>query len=237
MEHRIPHHVAIIMDGNGRWAQARNLPRNLGHAKGIENVESIARHAKEVGVKVLSLFAFSTENWTRPQQEINFLFSRLKDYLLKHKKKLFKEGIRVTIMGRREGVPQELLCQLDEVVASVQNHKEFILNIAFNYGSRAEIIDAALKIASDINEGRIKKEITEEVFEKYLYCPFIPEVDLLIRTSGEKRISNFLLWRIAYAELYFTEAFWPDFTPFHLDKAIEEFNKRERRFGGIKPNA
>ncbi|MBN2120658.1 MAG: isoprenyl transferase [Candidatus Omnitrophica bacterium] len=235
MDKSIPRHIAIIMDGNGRWARKRGLPRNIGHKKGMENAEKILDYAHNRGVKILSLFTFSTENWTRPREEIGFLFSSLKEYLKKKKKKLMDENIRLNLMGRKDNLPQDLLAQIDDVEAATRNNKDFVINLVFNYGGRAEIVDAANKILLGFKQGKIKDSgITEENFQNYLYSPFVPDVDLLIRTSGEQRISNFLLWRAAYCEIYFTKTLWPDFGPKDFDKALEEFAKRDRRFGGIK---
>ena len=233
MRENVPYHVAIIMDGNGRWARNRGLPRNLGHRKGMEVVEKVIACARQRGIKMLTLFAFSTENWDRPKLEIEFLFSSLKGYLRRKKKKLIKEGMRLNVMGRREGLPSDLLLQIDELVSCTKDNTVFTLNIALNYGGRAEIIDAVKNIVKDVKQKKFAEEdLTEDNFRDFIYSPFIPDIDLLIRTSGEQRISNFLLWRLAYSELYFTKTLWPDFGSGDLDKAIEEFNKRERRFGG-----
>lgn len=230
---KLPYHVGIIMDGNGRWAKRRGLPRNLGHKKGIENLQRITTYAKNKGIKILSLFAFSTENWKRPREEIDFLFNYLSEYLVDNKQKLKDEGISLNVMGRREGLPAQLVAQIEEAIEATKGN-QFILNIALNYGGRAEIVDAINKL---ISLGRAKAGdffVDEESFRDYLYSPAIPDVDLLIRTSGEMRISNFLLWRLAYTELYFTDTLWPDFSEADFDKALEEFSKRERRFGGIE---
>lgn len=228
MQEKIPYHLAIIMDGNGRWAKKRGLPRSQGHKKGIENVERISRGAKSRGIKVLSLFAFSTENWKRPQKEIDFLFSQLKNYLINNREKLLKEGIRLNVMGRVKELPSDLALEIEKSMELTRKNKEFILNIVLNYGGRQEILDACKLILKEKLE-----DISEEDFFKYLYSPFIPDVDLLIRTSGEERVSNFLLWRIAYAEFYFTEVLWPDFSLQDLDEALRIYALRERRFGGL----
>ncbi len=222
------------MDGNGRWAKRRGLPRSFGHRKGIENVERISKYAQKRGVKILSLFAFSTENWKRPKQEIDFLFSYLEEYLVKNKQKLKDRGVGLNVMGRRRGLPPRLISQIEEAVILTKDNRDFILNIALNYGGRAEIVDAVNSIILDYQEKKIDLPLNEDSFKDYLYSPFIPDLDLLIRTSGEKRISNFFLWRLAYSELYFTETLWPDFYEADFDKALEAFSQRKRRFGGLK---
>ena len=229
-----PEHVGIIMDGNGRWAKRRGLPRNFGHRKGIENVERISKYAQKRGVKILSLFAFSTENWKRPKQEIDFLFSYLEEYLIKNKQELKDRGVGLNVMGRREGLPLSLVSQIEEAVILTKDNRDFILNIALNYGGRAEIVDAVNSIILDYQEKKINLPLNEDKFKNYLYSPFISDLDLLIRTSGEERISNFFLWRLAYSELYFTETLWPDFNEVDFDRALEAFSQRKRRFGGLR---
>lgn len=227
----IPNHVALIMDGNGRWAEKRGLHRNLGHKRGIDNVEKVIKSAKDRGVRILSLFAFSTENWARPKKEIDFLFSSFKEYLFKYKG---DKDIRFSVMGSRKGLPEDLISEIDEAVEKTKDNNKIILNIAFNYGGRDEIISASKRIAEDFKKGSLEIEsLDEKSFQRYLYNPSIPDVDLLIRTSGEERISNFMLWRIAYAELYFTNVLWPDFSAGEFDKALDSFKRRERRFGRI----
>lgn len=233
-EEKIPNHVAIIMDGNGRWAKRRGLPRNFGHKRGMEAVEKIIEDARRRGIKILTLFAFSTENWNRPREELDFLFSSFREYLTKKRKQMIDEGIRLNVIGRRDDLPSDLLFQIDEVVKATESNSSLVLNIALNYGGRAEIVDASKKIVNDFKEGKLtEQDLTESNFINFLYSPFIPDVDLLIRTSGEERISNFLLWRLAYSELYFTETLWPDFGSEDLDKAIGEYVGRERRFGRV----
>jgi undecaprenyl diphosphate synthase len=227
-----PFHLAIIMDGNGRWAKDRKKPRSFGHKKGIEAAENIVAHSLKKKIDVLSLFAFSTENWKRPRREISFLFSSFAAYLRKNKKNFIKQGIRFNLMGRRQGISRHLLSVIDDTAAATKENKSLILNIAFNYGGRAEIIDALNLVIKACRQGLLKqKRLTDADFRQYLYSDFIPDVDLLIRTSGEKRISNFFLWRLAYSELYFTDTLWPDFNPQKLDAALEDYNKRQRRFG------
>jgi len=222
------------MDGNGRWAKRRGLPRNFGHRKGIENVERISKYAQKKGVKILSLFAFSTENWKRPKQEVDFLFSYLEEYLIKNKQEMKDRGVGLNVMGRREGLPLSLVSQIEEAVILTKDNKDFILNIALNYGGRAEIVDAVNSIILDYQEKKFNLPLNEDKFKSYLYSPFISDLDLLIRTAGEERISNFFLWRLAYSELYFTETLWPDFNEVDFDKALEAFSQRKRRFGGLR---
>ena len=218
------------MDGNGRWAKRRGLPRREGHKKGMEIVEAVLEHAVERGIKFLSLFAFSTENWIRPKKERDFLFSHFAAYLLKKRQKMLKEGIRLNVMGRRQGLPKSLTQRIDEVAKATEKNEKCVLNIVFNYGGRAEIVDAVRAL---VKSKASADKLTEEDFSGYLYDRFIPDVDLLIRTSGEERISNFLLWRLAYSEIYFTTVFWPDFKPRDLDKALDVFAARQRRYGGL----
>lgn len=229
----IPFHAAIIMDGNGRWALNRNKPRQFGHKKGMEGVERIISRSKQIGIKVLSLFVFSTENWKRNNSEIKFLFSSLSRYIKAKKRKFLEEDIKVTVMGRNDSIPNFLLKQINMLTEETKDNKSFNLNIVFNYGGRAEVVDASKRIAEDVSKGSLSlNDVNKDAFKGYLYNPEIPDVDLLIRTSGEQRISNFLLWRLAYSELYFTDTLWPDFSNEDLEEAVEEFSRRSRRFGG-----
>jgi len=230
---KIPTHIAIIMDGNGRWAKKRNLPKIAGHGQGVKTVEKIIAAAKKRGVRVLSLYAFSTENWKRPKKEVDGLMSLLENYLEKQALKLHKEGVRLSAIGDIEGLPASVSKKLKEVIELTKSNTSFTLNIALNYGARMEIVEATKSILKDIGRGALSIEnLTEKVFSRYLYTNNIPDPDLLIRTSGEMRVSNFLLWQIAYTEFYITEKFWPDFTEKDFEKAIAEFQKRKRRFGG-----
>ncbi len=230
----MPYHVAIIMDGNGRWARERNLPRTAGHKKGIERVKEIVRAAKNMGVKILTIFTFSTENWSRPKEEVDFLFSYLDSFLTSYRKELLKERIRLNLIGRRDRINSHIIKKIEELEVLTLENKEFIFNIALDYGGRWDILNALKKLFRDYIEKRISLEgIDEEVFKRYLSLAGQPEPDLLIRTSGEQRISNFLLWDLAYSEFYFPEVYWPDFDAKELEKAILEYNKRERRFGGL----
>lgn len=228
MEKQIPNHIAIIMDGNGRWAKKRGLPRTFGHKEGAVALRKIITHAAKIGVKYLTVYAFSTENWKRSQDEVNALMFLFKNYIKNEEKNIMENNIRFMVSGRRENVSKSLLEAIDNLQEKSKNNSGLTFNIAFNYGGRAEILDAVNRI---LRSGRT--EITEEEFSKYLYNN-IPDPELLIRTSGELRISNFLLWQIAYSEIYITDTLWPDFDEKELDKAIESYNKRERRFGGVK---
>jgi len=224
----IPTHVAIIMDGNGRWAKKRGLPRNYGHQKGAENLLKIVRIANKMQIKYLTVFAFSTENWKRPQEEVKYLMDLPFQFLEKTKKEFTDDNIRVKVIGTKDNLSEDLIKKIEEVESSTNHNTALTLIIAFNYGGKEEIIHAIKKIKND------NIDITEENFHNYLYTKDIPDVDLLIRTSGEYRISNFLLWQTAYSELYFTDVLWPDFDKKCFEEAINEYNKRERRFGGLK---
>ena len=228
MNKNVPNHIAIIMDGNGRWAKSKMLPRAMGHKEGAKTLDKILNYCTEIEVKYLTVYAFSTENWKRPEKEVNALMKLFSDYMRKERKKLMANEIRFMVSGRREGVDSKLVKEIEELEELTKNNKKITLNIAFNYGGRAEIVDAVNKA---ISEGR--SEIKEEEFSRYLYND-IPDPELLIRTSGEIRISNFLLWQIAYSEIYVTDLYWPEFNEKELDKAISSFNKRDRKFGGLK---
>ncbi len=221
----IPNHIAIIMDGNGRWAKGKNRPRVFGHKAGADTLRKIVKYCGNIGVKYLTVYAFSTENWKRSQEEVSALMTLFKTYINSEKKMLLENKVRFMVSGREEGVSESLLKAIRELEKETSKDYKMTLNIAFNYGGRAEIIDA-IKKAREMEE-----EITEENFSKFLYND-IPDPELIIRTSGEFRISNFLLWQLAYSEIYITDVYWPDFDEKELDKAIESYNKRERRFGG-----
>ena len=228
MEKQVPKHIAIIMDGNGRWAKKRGLPRTFGHKEGAAALRKIITHAAEIGVKYLTVYAFSTENWKRSQEEVNALMFLFKSYIKNEEKNIMENNIRFMVSGRKENVSESLLEAIDKLQNKSKNNTGLTFNIAFNYGGRAEIIDAVNKI---LKSG--KESVDEEEFSKYLYND-IPDPELLIRTSGELRISNFLLWQIAYSEIYITDTLWPDFDERELDIAIESYMKRDRRFGGVK---
>ena len=233
-ELRIPSHIAIIMDGNGRWAQSRGLPRVEGHRRGANSVRRVSEACRELGVGYLTLYCFSHENWKRPKDELSFLMGLLKTYLIQERPTLLKNDIRLTIIGRREGIPSEVLEEMDRSVELSKRGKSLTLCLAINYGSRQEIVDAIRSVAHRVSAGEVQPEqIDERCIAEKLYTGGMPDPDLLIRTSGEMRISNFLLWQISYSELWITEKAWPDFDKADLEQAIRDFNKRDRRFGGL----
>mgnify|MGYP002742737039 CR=1 FL=1 len=266
MELKIPKHVAIIMDGNGRWAKEKGKIRLEGHRAGAANIEKILEESIKLGVKYLTVYAFSTENWKRPEKEVKGLMDLFAKYLDKEKKNLKKQGVRLLVTGAKENISQKLLKKIEETENYLADCEKIVFNIAFNYGGRREIVDAVNKILETklLNEisgvvseqfnnennglnvtekvvnGFVDKrkklenmKITEEEFSKFMYRPEIPDPELVIRTSGEFRISNFLLWEVAYSEFYITDVYWPDFDEKELDKAILSFNKRDRRYGGL----
>ena len=228
----VPKHVAIIMDGNGRWAQSRNLDRTQGHIEGVKRVEDISEIAYEMGVKVLTLFTFSTENWSRPESEVSILMQILANSLRKKITKLKETNMKFQTIGRRDPIPKSVLDAIDNVVEETKHNTGLVLNLALNYGSRIEIVEAIKSIASQVRDNKLNPEgISEAHVSNALYTKGLPDPDLLIRTSGEKRISNFLLWQLSYAEFYFTEKYWPEFDKEEFRKAILEYQNRERRFG------
>ena len=230
----IPRHVAIIMDGNGRWAKRQHLTRTQGHTEGIKRVEEIVAVAQKIGIKVLTLFTFSTENWRRPESEISILMSMLTNVLQKKIKMLKENNVRFQVIGREESVPGSVLKAFQMAIHETKDNTGLIVNLAFNYGSRQEIIDAVKKIAAAVEKkSLVIADIDEKTIAQFLYTKDLPDPDLLIRTSGEKRISNFLLWQLSYSELYFTDKFWPDFTEEEFEKAIADYQKRERRYGDL----
>lgn len=230
----IPRHVAIIMDGNGRWAKERGLPRTAGHMEGIKRIEEILEAASKIGVKYLTFFAFSSENWKRPKVEINILMRSLDNFLSRKLKVLMKNNVRLVCIGRREPVPDYLWERLQKAKEATRENTGLTAVLAFNYGGRAEIVDAVKKALIEARENRLKiEDLNEENFNKFLYTAGIPDPDLLIRTSGELRLSNFLLWQLSYAELYFPKVYWPDFRPENLEEALAEFQIRQRRFGAL----
>lgn len=234
-EGELPFHVAIIMDGNGRWATRRNLPRIAGHKAGEAAITDVVRAASEWGIGALTLFAFSTENWNRPENEVRFLMSFNRNLLEQRVEEFHGRNIRIRHLGRRDRIPPSTLKAIDDAMELTRNNTGMQLNIAFNYGGRAEIVDAVRRICADAREGKLDPgELTEESFRNYLYLPDMPDPDLLIRTAGELRISNFLLWELAYTEIYCTEVLWPDFRRRHLAEAIREYQRRERKFGRVK---
>jgi undecaprenyl diphosphate synthase len=228
---RIPVHVAAVMDGNGRWATKRGLKRTEGHAAGEEALFDTVEGALELGVRWLTVYAFSTENWRRPVDEVRFLMNFNREILNRRRDELHEDGVRVRFMGRRDWrVPRRLIAEQDETMALTSRNRRLTLTFAFNYGGRAEIVDAVRGIAAS---GVAPGKIDEKLIGRHLYWPDMPEPDLVIRTSGEYRISNFLLWELAYSELVFTDVLWPDFRRHHLAEAIAEYQRRDRRFGGV----
>ncbi|GCF92750.1 isoprenyl transferase [Enterococcus florum] len=237
-EGAIPQHVAIIMDGNGRWAQNRRLPRVAGHKEGMETVKKITKYANKLGIKVLTLYAFSTENWKRPEEEVNFLMQLPVDFFDTFVPELIEENVQVRVMGYEEFLPEHTQDAVKRAIEQTAQNDGLVLNFALNYGSRAEMVTAIQEIASEVKAGGLEtKNITEETVSDHLMTGFLPkelrDPELVIRTSGEERISNFLLWQLAYSELFFTKALWPDFDGNHLETAIASFQKRNRRFGGL----
>jgi len=230
----LPAHIAIIMDGNGRWAANRGMPRVAGHRAGIDAVRAAVEGSAELGISVLTLYAFSVENWKRPQAEVATLMSLLKEYVNKEIENIHRNNIQFRTIGRTVELDVTVQNELKKASTRTAGNSGMVFNVALNYGGRAEIVDAVNRILE--NAGENKEPVTEAAFAKYLYTAGVPDPDLLIRTSGEMRISNFLLWQIAYAEIYVTEALWPDFGKKDLYEAIIAFQKRERRYGGLEPH-
>ncbi len=231
----VPQHVAIILDGNGRWAKKKGMPRNYGHAQGSKNVERICEEAYRLGVKYLTVYAFSTENWKRPQDEVDALMNLLRNYMKTCLKTAEKNRMRVRVLGDKTALDDDIRNRIEELEKATENNDGLNFQIALNYGSRDEMIRAMRRMCADCKEGVVDLEkIDEALFESYLDTHGIPDPDLMIRTSGEQRLSNYLLWQLAYSEFYFTDVLWPDFTKEELIKAIEYYNGRDRRFGGVK---
>lgn len=230
----IPKHIAIIMDGNGRWAKQRKLPRTMGHKAGVETIRRIVIEAKNLGVEYITLYAFSTENWKRPKDEVSALMKLLVEYLRSELDELNKNEVSIRISGDITKLPKEAESEINESIKVTKDNKGIVLNIAFNYGGRDEILRAVKNISEDIKSNKINiNDIDEEIFNSYLYTANMPDPDLIIRPSGEMRISNFLLWQCAYSEFWFSNIFWPDFEEKHLREAIIDFQKRNRRYGGV----
>lgn len=228
-------HVAFIMDGNGRWAKKRMLPRHLGHQAGINRILEIAEACQEFGIRVMSLYAFSTENWKRPQEEIDHLFNYLDVFFNREIDRLIRDGVQVRTMGDITRLPEHTLATVHRAKELTKNNKKFVLNICLNYGSRPEIVKAAKDFATDVQSGKMQiEDLTEATFLDYLYSHDLPEVDLLIRTSGENRLSNFMLYQLAYSEFVFTKTHWPDFDRDQFIACLELYQSRNRRFGGLK---
>ena len=228
----VPRHVAVIMDGNGRWAKQRGRPRLFGHRAGADSLRAILRACRDHGVEYLTVYAFSTENWVRPQDEVSGLMSLLKTFLKKDEHELHENQVRLRVTGRLQDLPKAVRTELERVMAATRNYEKGHLILALSYGGRAEIVDAVRAIAADVGAGRLAPEaIDEKAIAARLYLPDVPDPDLMIRTSGELRLSNFLLWELSYSEFYFTETLWPDFREADFAKALEEYARRQRRYG------
>ncbi|WP_407307793.1 isoprenyl transferase [Desulfosporosinus sp. SB140] len=234
---RLPRHIAIIMDGNGRWAQKRALPRSMGHRAGVEALRKIVKTCSNLGIQVLTVYAFSTENWSRPKDEVGVLMKLLTEYLRKELDELHQNKVVVRAIGILKDLPVEAQRELERAVERTKNNSGLVLNLALNYGGRSEIIDAVKKISKDVLDGKHQvEEINEKCFSDLLFTGGLPDPDLLIRTSGEMRLSNFLLWQLAYTEIIVVEEYWPDFGQKSLLDAIKVYQNRDRRFGGIHTN-
>ncbi|KAF0995636.1 isoprenyl transferase [Geobacillus sp. TFV-3] len=234
LRHPVPNHVAIIMDGNGRWAKKRALPRAAGHYEGMQVVRKITRFANELGIQILSLYAFSTENWKRPKNEVDYLMKLPEQFLTTFLPELVAENVKVQVIGHTEALPDHTRRAVEKAVEETSSNTGLVLNFALNYGSRAEITAAVKQIAKDVERGMLAPEdITEPLISSYLMTSELADPDLLIRTSGEIRLSNFMLWQLAYTELWFTDVLWPDFTEQHFLEAIAAYQRRDRRFGGV----
>jgi undecaprenyl diphosphate synthase len=231
---RRPGHIAIIMDGNGRWAERQNLPRVAGHARGVESVRRSTEECARLKIEQLTLYCLSSENWKRPVTEINFLMHLLEQYMIEERATIMKNDVQVRMLGRRDEIPDEVLRELDQTVAMSRNNRGLRLNLAINYGGRAEIVDAVREVAREVAAGRLAPdEVEESTIARHLYTSGAADPDLLIRTAGEMRISNFLLWQVSYAEIWVTEKYWPEFDEATLHEAIRSYAGRSRRFGGL----
>ena len=230
----VPQHVAIIMDGNGRWAKQQNRPRTFGHYQGTDNVRNIAIKANEAGVKVLTLYAFSTENWKRPAEEVNYLMSLPEIFINKFLAELMEKGIRIATIGDISAFPEKTRNVLQQAMDKTRDNKNMTLVFAMNYGGRWDIVNGINNYIEDLRNNEAEYPLTEEMFNRYLSTADYPEIDLMIRTSLDYRLSNFLLWQLSYSELYFTDTYWPDFTAEEFDRALECYYSRQRRYGGLK---
>lgn len=234
-QNKLPFYLAIIMDGNGRWARKKGLPRVEGHRVGVEKIREVMDWCQKRGIKALTLYAFSKQNWRRPRQEVEFLMRRFEEYLDKELDNLMEKGVRFRVIGRVEELPSNLKKKIEKVALTTHRNTDFFLNLAINYGGQEEIVDAAKNISALVKKKKISPQAVDvDLFKKYLYTPDLPYPDLVIRTGGERRVSNFLLWQIAYAELWITSIFWPDFNEEHLEEALKDFSGRERKFGAIR---
>ncbi|MCE3255590.1 MAG: undecaprenyl diphosphate synthase [Rickettsiaceae bacterium] len=228
----IPTHIAVIMDGNARWAKSKNLPTAAGHKAGSQAIKTLVKSAIEFGVKYLTIYAFSTENWQRPKDEVSYLMLLLKEYLTKEIDELVKNDVKIVVSGNLQNVEKSIVEKIKKIEEQTKDNKAICLNVAFDYGSRQEIVDGLKRIIVDIQKGKVSfDQIDQSLVSQNLYQPQIPDPDILIRTAGELRLSNFLLWQLAYTELYFTEKFWPDFSKQDLENAILDFNQRKRNYG------
>lgn len=233
-KNNIPQHVAIIMDGNGRWARKRGLPRVAGHRAGMNAIKEVARAASELDIKIVTLYAFSTENWKRPREEVEYLMKLPQEFLVNELNELIENNVRVRMVGSEERLPEHTRQAVSLACEKTKDNTGLILNFALNYGSRAEILDSLREIARDVQNGKLNPDqIDEHQFESRLFTAGLPDPDLLIRTSGEIRLSNFMLWQLAYSELWFTDVYWPDFTREHFYEAIAEYQRRSRRYGAL----
>ncbi len=229
-----PRHVAIIMDGNGRWALRRGLPRTVGHRAGVEALRGVVKAAPDLGIKILTCYAFSTENWKRPKDEVDTLMSLLLEYCRLEAENLHRNGVRINAIGRIHELPPAQQQEIARAVALTRGNDRLVLNLAVNYGGQAELVDAFRSLAAEVQSGRLAPEaIDAEVVRRHLYTADLPDPDLIIRTAGEMRLSNFLLWQSAYAEIWVTDVYWPDFTREHLEQALRDYARRERRFGAL----
>ncbi len=237
-ERKIPNHVAIILDGNGRWAKSKGMPRNYGHVQGAKTVEVICEEAYKMGIQYLTVYAFSTENWNRPQEEVDALMKLLRNYMKTCLKTAEKNRMCVRVIGDKTRLDEDIRTRIEELEETTKNNDGLHFQIAINYGGRDEIVRAVRRLSKDIQEGRVSREaVTEDVLDSYLDTCGIPDPDLLIRTCNEQRISNFLLWQLAYTEFYFTPVAWPDFSKEELEKAVEAYNHRDRKYGLIKEDS
>ncbi|MBR2570269.1 MAG: isoprenyl transferase [Paenibacillus sp.] len=231
----VPYHVAVIMDGNGRWASKRGLPRIAGHHSGMKAVKRVTIAANDLGVKVLTMYAFSTENWKRPRDEVDFLMKLPQQFLAIELDELIENNVQVRMMGYRDQLPKHTIDALEEAIEKTKHNTGLILNFALNYGGKRELVEGIKEIARDVKDGKLQPdEIDERTMEAHLLSHELPHPDLLIRTSGELRLSNFMLWQIAYSELWFTDVYWPEFTEAHLKEAVAEYQRRSRRYGGLQ---
>jgi len=232
---KLPRHIAAIMDGNGRWAQRQGLPRIEGHRRGVASVRRTTEECARLGIEQLTLYCLSSENWKRPPEELEFLMHLLQQYMIEERTTIMRQNVQVAVIGRREGIPQEALREIDKTVEMSSLNTGLRLCLAINYGGRAELADAVRRIAVEVRAGRLEPaEVTEKTIASHLYTAGMPEPDLLIRTAGEMRVSNFLLWQISYAEIWVTQLFWPEFDETQLHNAIRSFATRDRRFGGLR---